>query len=92
MASRAGWPRIVARPASAGTSPSAARRSVDLPEPFGPTIAESAPAGNVASTSQSTGRAPYDTMCASSIAGTACGAAMRVAFPGGVQVMTDDSS
>jgi len=42
-------------PESAGTRPSAARSNVDLPAPFGPTIAQSLPAGKAASTSHSTG-------------------------------------
>lgn len=47
-------------PGAAGTSTSAARGIVDSPDPFGPTTAEIACAGNAASTSHTAGRAPEE--------------------------------
>ena len=53
-----GRPNTATRPAAGRTSPRIARISVDLPAPFGPTMAASVPDGTVRSTSHSAGRSP----------------------------------
>jgi hypothetical protein len=61
MRSRAasiGWPKTCTSPESRGITPSAALSSVDLPAPFGPMMADMAPAGKVASTENTAGFSP----------------------------------
>ena len=53
-----GSPNTVAVPDSAGTMPSTAFSSVDLPAPLGPMMAAMQPAGTVASTEKMAGFPP----------------------------------
>jgi hypothetical protein len=50
-----GWPNTLTSPESRGVTPRAAFSRVDLPAPFGPTMADIARAGKVASTENTAG-------------------------------------
>src|SRR6266536_334681 len=70
---RTRWPRTVTLPSLSGCTPSTALRSVDLPEPLGPSTATSSPAPTERSTPCQTVRPPSRTAAFSTRTATAPG-------------------